>query len=90
MEILGILWYSCEASEVVESEGKKYTFEVDKTMKVEYNNERLQLYFRTKDADKFQTFFGIDERSTSSTEFTQSFLVKTFVECLKNTYIQNN
>lgn len=87
-EVLSKQGYMIEATEVTESGDKKYTFEVERMMKVEYKEERMQLFFRTKETDKFVSFFCIDERSTSSAEFTQSFLVKTFVECLKNTYIQ--
>lgn len=63
----------------------KLAFYANNLVKVEYCNNVLKLFYRKDKADPMCLGLSIDEKSLTPTEFMQSCLVKTFVECLRNT-----
>ena len=75
------------AKEVVDFDGR-YEFDVAHNIRVTYEHEVLRLLHRKNYTDPYTLGVCIDEKSLTSGAFLESLLVKTFVDCIKDTYIR--
>jgi len=75
------------AKEVIEFEGR-YEFDVNHNIRVTYEHQVLRLLHRKNYTDPYALGVCIDEKTMTSSAFLDSLLVKTFIDCIKDTYLR--